>query len=255
MSTPDVEDSWEYYLTWLEDTAASVSFNLGLEPLAPVGDAPHLFLVRVAMDEPGEHGLGTAAEADRFAWFEDELTARAGAEGLHFAGCLRTMGRWEMGLYGPTGTDIKALLDSFVPADQNFEVTVERIDDPTWRFYREFLLPDRERWQWIRDRRVIMQLELHGDDGSVPRPVDHVASFVDEASRETFTETAAEAGYRVWRRSRREDCERPFVVEIQRDDVIDLEAIHEAVEQLIELVDALGGEYEGWSTSLVDCAG
>lgn len=250
--TPDeVPEHWDSYPSYLDDAPASFLFNMGLGDHAPIESAPFLYLVRVNMVEPGDHGMGTPAEAQRFAWFEDQLSEAAAARGLFTAGRLRTQGRWEVAMYGAEGIDLAAVLDTFSPGDRDFEIALGGGEDPEWGFYWELLFPDRERFQWMMDRNVVMQLEDHGDDVEAPRLVDHAISFPDEKSLEAFVAASREIGCSESQRHKRDDEENPWMVELQKEDPVALGHIHGVVMELIELAEQHGGDYDGWGAPIV----
>ena len=74
--------------------------------------------------------------------------------------------------------------------DLCFEDGVSYYREPSpeaaWTYYRELLLPDAERRQWMDDRRMVQILSEQGDRLATPRRVDHRLSFPDTPSRDTF---------------------------------------------------------------------
>jgi hypothetical protein len=243
----DVPDTWETYPDLVEDRPAMILFNLGLVDAAPIAEAPVLFLVRVKMEDPGEQGVGTRAEMERFAWFEDNLAEVAKAAGLYFVGRTRGDGHWEMCFYGSADVDMGKLLGRMPRTDVDFDIALGGGEDPQWGFLLEFLAPSPERWQWILDRRVVAQLQEAGDALDVPRIVDHAARFPDQVRAEAFAAAAESAGYTVSQRGKDpKGGERPFLVEVQREDPVELGHIHDVVMDLANAAREQDGEYVGW---------
>ena len=114
---------------------------------------------------------------------------------------------------------------------------VQSKPDHEFSYLNEFLLPDDERMQWIMDRRVCEQLEEHGDDHSVPRPVDHFLDCEGEPPQ-ALIDAATKLGFEV----------QPSEGSLQLVKIhsVELDAIHDIVMQLRELAEAHGAEYDGW---------
>ena len=246
MTPQEVPESWESYPAFVDDAPAMFLLNMGLVERAPIAEASTLYLIKVEMAEPGEHGLGTAAEAERFMPFEDAVCAATTAAGLYTAGRVRTGGHWEMGFYGAEGVDLSEVLDGVGEIVAEFEIMIGGGDDPEWDFLLGYLAPDRERWQWIMDARVVRQLEEHGDDAEKPRPVDHALHFATEDALATFVKKATELGYRESQRKQEDGRELPWMVEVVREDPVTVDEIHDAVMELMTIAEELGGDYDGW---------
>lgn len=244
----EIPEAWETYPAFVDEKPAMFFLNMGLVQAAPIAAAPTLYLVKVVMKDPGPSGMGTAEEGEMFMPVEDALCGSATKAGMHFAGRVRTDGHWELGFYGADGLDLAEVLDSVGPMIADLEIMIGGGEDPEWGFLLEYLAPDRERWQWIMDFRVVRQLSEAGDDCDKARTVDHAAHFVTEEALNTFVAAAKEQGFEESQRKKHEepDLERPWMVEVGRSNTVAIEEIHDAVMDLIEIVEANGGEYDGW---------
>ena len=248
MALQDIPEAWETYPALVDDKPAMFFLNMGLVQAAPIESAPHLYLVKIEMNDPGDNGLGTGAEAEGFMPLEDAIYDAAKAADLYFAGRVRNAGHWEMGLYGGAGVEISEVLDRMGPAIAGRKIMVGGGEDPEWGFLLEYLAPDRERWQWIMDHRVVRQLMQAGDDVDKPRTVDHVAHFPTEAALEAFVTAAKVQGFEESQRheDKEDPGELPWMVEVQRKDPVGVNEIHDVVMGLIEIVEEHDGDYDGW---------
>jgi hypothetical protein len=121
--------------------------------------------------------------------------------------------------------------------------------DAAWSSYDEFLLPDRERRQWMQDRRIVETLESHGDE-LAPRRVDHWAYFPAAPARDAFVADARRDGFALERASDDAGEELGFGAQVFRDDSVELDDVHEVVMTLFELAERHGGDYDGWETAV-----
>ena len=246
MTQQQIPEIWESYPALANGKPALFLVNMGLLSIAPLADAPAIYFVTVAMRDPGPNGVGTSEESESFSAIEDALGDAATAAGLHFPGRVRTDGRWEFGFYGPVGFDVHAMLEGVGPVLADLDITFGDNDDPEWRYALEYLAPDRERWQWILDYRVVRQLEQSGDNPETPRTIDHVAHFRTAEAVDAFVADAATVNFVESQRNQEPDETYPWMVEVQREDPVTIDHIHDVVMDLIERVEAHDGEYDGW---------
>jgi len=232
-------DAFEFYPCLVDDAPASIYVNLRYENAAERGGDTAYWLA-VRMRETGPHGIGTAEEGEVVNAFEEAVIASVAAAGLVYAGRLRTRGIWEMTFYGPAGH-----LDVVQDAAHELAgrtVEVRTRPDPDWRYYRELLVPDAERKQWMDDRRLVQILQEQGDRLSVPRRVDHWALFPSADARAAFVAAVRKAGFET---EIEDDA-----VHAWRTDPIELDHIHDVVMLLVDAAGEAGGEYDGWETSI-----
>jgi uncharacterized protein (TIGR01619 family) len=250
----DVPDQWEFYFCQLEDVLASISVNLWFLEAAPLESADTLYTVRIKMLDPDSHGLGTSGEADALYRAELSVAEALAPLGLYFVGRMRTAGKWRLVFFGPPGRerDVGDTVSSWVGARQ---VDTIAKADPEWSFARDFLFPDEERQQWIRDRQVVERLRDRGDSLSAPRRVDHRIYFRQEAHRDAFLAEVRDLGFDVAPAAElvaaEGSDERVYLAQIARTDPVELDAIHEVVCTLRDVASRHEGTYDGWETMVV----
>lgn len=229
------DDDLDFYPCLVDGAAASIYVNMKFEHATPETHDCR-YTVAIMMRDAGEHGIGTADEAAALNLVEEALMARAFALGVTYVGRLRTRGVWETTFYGPRGhlTPLRAHATEHA-GDRRVAAIMNPETD--WAYYRELLLPDAERRQWMNDRRMVQIMREQGDHVAVPRRVDHFVELPDGA-REAFTAAATAAGFTVDDR-------------VHRADAIDLEHIHEVVMLLVDIVTPLGGRYDRWESGII----
>lgn len=244
MSEP-ADDEWDFYPCHIDDSPASIFLNLRYEHADPPAAANTLYRIRVQMLEPDEHGMGTASEAEAWNTVEDEVTQRAADADLLYVGRVRTGAVWELAFYGPPQR-AEALhhLRAFI---QDRRTYLDVRPDPDWGYYREFLLPDAERRQWMGDRRITDLLRDEGDTLNTPRRVDHWAYFPTAEAAAGYTAEAKTIGF-ACEGAIEEDEHASFRTQLYRDDSVELDHIHGVVVELSDLADRHGGYYDGWET-------
>ena len=245
MQTED-EPAWDFYPCHLDGAAASILLDMRFEHGTRPPTANTLYRVRVQMLEPDEHGMGSANEATAHNALDDAVSERATKAELIFIGRIRSGGVWELAFYGPAGRNdaLQSLRELYVDRRTYADVR----PDPDWGYYREFLLPDDERRQWMEDRRLTDLMEEHGDTLTTPRRVDHWAYFASAEARDQFVSAAKQAGFELESASDADEQERPFGAQVFRVDAVELEHIHEVVMQLHALAVAHDGDYDGWES-------
>ena len=239
-------DEFDFYPCLVDDGPASIYVNLKYERERPPADTRYTLAIR--MREPDTHGIGTSDETGALNLVEEAAIAKAGELSITFVGRIRTRGIWEIVLYGPAG-HVDALHAVVHERVGDRRIEIRSAADPTWTYYRELLLPDAERRQWMDDRRLVQVLREQGDVLVTPRRVDHWASFATAADRDAFVTAVTANGFALAEASH-DKSERPFGAWVHRVDPIELDHIHDVVMTLVDAALAHDGVYDGWETSI-----
>lgn len=233
-------DAFEFYPCLVDGAPASIYVNLKFEG----STGGHRYTVAIAMRERGEHGIGTAEEAAALDLVEQAIIARAAELEISYVGRVRTRGVWETVLYGPGG-HLAALRELAIARAGARRVEGRSEADETWSYYRDLLLPDAERRQWMDDRRMVQILAEQGDRLATPRRVDHRLTFPSEAARQRFVAAAEAAGFTLGGTS---ETEGAFHVHVHRVDPVELDHIHDVVMVLVDA--ATEGRYDRWEAGI-----
>ncbi len=244
------EERWDFYLCKVDDAPASIFLDLALRDSLDDASRQTLYALQVSMTELGEHGMGTATEADALNPIEDVIAEEARTVGLRLIGRLRNHGIWQLTFMGPADHEerlnriAKPILAS---SGRAFELVSQ--PDPEWSYYREFLYPNAERERWMKDKSVVEALEQHGDPLIASRRVDHWVYFPSAAKRSAYAQHVTRLGFEIVGPEDESD-DSTFRLQIHRIDSVQLEAIHEVTEELSRLAQNHEGEYDGWETSV-----
>ncbi|MDQ3367191.1 MAG: DUF695 domain-containing protein [Myxococcota bacterium] len=246
---PDLEDDYDCYPCLVDGAHASIYVNQRFERESPP-EAETRYEVTFPLREPGPHGIGTAAEAEALNAIEEALIARLAERRLLYVGRLRSRAVWEVVFYGPDGQLAAVREVARAASPDGRSPAVRSAPDPEWRYYRELLMPDAERRQWMDDRRMVQVLREQGDGLRTPRRVDHQTSFATAPARDAFVAAVTSAGFTLVSAAEDATRERPFGAHVYRADGIELDHIHDVVMTLVDAAALQGGAYEGWTASI-----
>jgi len=257
-------DNWTGYMFETDDGPASCLFNLAAAEFAPDADRPFCVMVRVPFKDPGEHGLGDGDERDTLADFEEALDASGELhDSIHFAS-VRGNGHLDIWYYA-TRAGADALAEAAPGVCTGYDVEVARGEDPEWQQFG-LLFPSDEDVAAYADEQLISQLEAAGDQIDKPRPVDHALLVETTAAGEKLRDALIRKGFTVQPIAKAggeegddegDDDATPaegdlnFLVEATKRHAVTLEVISEIRRELTELVEDMGGAYDGWQTALV----
>ncbi len=188
-----------YHSSW-KSAPLIITVDLGAEDVAPLQTHPLRLQARVPLRQPRPDGLRDLNEAEALYALEDLLTQKLGglAPVLQVG---RVIGASEMTLvwYAPASVEAQkqALADAVREVRGRYEVRLSTAEDPAWGFYFDFLLPDVYNLQVMLNRRRLLTLGEHGDEGSRPRLVTHRALFATAAEAEAAARALAAQGFEV----------------------------------------------------------
>ncbi|HJU12236.1 MAG TPA: DUF695 domain-containing protein [Candidatus Binataceae bacterium] len=237
MTDSSAESDWDFYLCSVNGVLSSIMVNLGANRRAPVAEKPWLLWVWVQMRSPRDDGLSSDAEAPNLYQIEDTLRESLSESGAELLGRITGDNRREFYFYSHKSGSLDVAVDQARRAFPDYLFECGTRHDQGWRQYRNVLYPSDADMQRIQNRRVINQLEEHGDDHSIPRPVDHAVYFRNPSDRRAFASAAIAAGFTVQSESdhETEEISRRYFLNLVRTDPATLEHIDKVVLQLVEL--------------------
>ena len=236
-------DELEFYPCMVDGAPASIYVNLRFETETPAG-VDTCYRVAFELHAPGTHGIGGGDEAEALNAIEERLIAAA--TGLVYVGRVRNRGTWEIVFYGPAGQRDQLRVEDTA----GHRMRVYEDADAEWGYYRELLLPDAERRQWMDDRRLVTILSDQGDALVSPRRVDHHAYFPSARARDAFVTDVTAKGFALALATEELDREWPFGAHVHRNDPIELDHIHDVVMIVADAAAAHGGRYERWESAI-----
>jgi uncharacterized protein (TIGR01619 family) len=249
-SNQEVEaDEWDFYFSNVNGVLSSLMVNLSAIRRPPAPDKPWLLWVWVYMRASRDDGLSSEEEAPKLYDIEDKLTqALAGPCTAELLGRITGDKRREFYYYAATSDGLESAVETVRSAFPEYAIKYEGKRDPAWRQYRDVLYPSPMDLQKIHNRRVLIQLEKHGDDHAIPRDVDHAIYFRTAQDRAGFVNAAVGSGFRVEHQNHDAGSriDRPFFLNLIRRDAVTLSHINDVVMELVHLALRFDGDYDGW---------
>lgn len=254
ISVPTVEhqEQWEFYFSNVNDKLGSLLVDLGLHKVAPIADKPNVVWVSIKMNKPREDGLSSQEESVLLGEIEDALVDKiVSKHNANYAGRLTSAGDRDLYFYFGDTTLYDKTISEVMIAYPRYEFDFGSKEDKEWGGYFDFLYPLPQQFQSIQNRRVIEQLEKEGDKLTQEREVFHWIYFKSDSDREKFLEKIKNDNFSIVSKdSDKSWGEFAYRLEIKRIDKVDQNSVDEYVIYLWKLADEIGGEYDGWETSI-----
>lgn len=246
-------EDWDFYLTRIDDHAASVFVDLGLAESAPEADRPCLLRVSLKLQIARDDGLSDDEETETLYAIEDELFAAiCSTLRARYVGRITSQGSRDYFYYGRSADGLGAAVQKARDSFPKYTLACGDKHDPDWEIYFNLLHPNNLDMQSIQNRRVVDQLVAGGDDLTQPRDIDHWLYFPSEHSRAEFTRQVEQERFRIEDITvKQPDAEFSFGVRMTRSDRVDPAAIDALVADLFLRAESCGGEYDGWECGVV----
>jgi len=247
------QSNWDFYQFEAEDKPVSVMLDMAMGKLAPLPDKSMLIWFRLKLQQPGKDGLAVKEELDRLVELERDV--ERGLEhsfGAVFAGKITTNGFRDLYLYAEHDFNFTETLEQLNTRYPDYDISGGSKSDPDWAVYKEILYPSKPELHTIMNRRILRQLEKHGDKHTKPRKVDHWIYFKTEVDRKNFIAQVIEKGFVIESKETLQDKKsHPLKVRISRIDNVNEVYINRLVLNLMELAEENNGEYDGWETMVM----
>lgn len=249
----DNPDDWDSYHTLVDDCPASIALDFAVGEHAPLAERPGLLAVLIHMNEPGEHGMGEGVDPEALRHVEQQIVYAFEAKlDALFVGRVRSQGVWQLYFYTIESEEIEVKATELLSGFSGWQQDIHVRTDPEWEMYFELLFPDRERLQWMRNRRFCEALAAEGDPLVFPRRIDHYAYFATESDRAAFVEAIKADEYEIEKLAfDEEEGDLAYQVQFYRTDNIELDSIHEVTMKLVVLAAKHDGMYDDWETSIL----
>ena len=246
-------NDWSPYMCKVNNMVASVFVDLGVKAIAPDKNKPELLWVWVSMNSVREDGLPKDNEFEAQNKIEDilesEITKKLKAI---YVGRVTTSGRREYYFFGPSDNNFENTVKAIMHKFPNNKYQFGSKSDPNWSQYFEFLYPTPQQYQCIQNMKVVEQLRKAGDKLEKARNVSHWAYFKDDKTREIFIQKTTKLGftpnneYKTFKSGEKY----PYGIMIEKVDKVDPNSIDEVVINIWQIARDLGGDYDGWETSV-----
>lgn len=245
-------DKWDFYMCRVDNQPASIFLDMGIGNSPPSEAYPWMAYLRIFMRHPGPDGLPSSEEFEALKRIEDRLE-----EALHhpdrslYVGRNTSNGCRDFYFYAVSAEDWSERVQQAMAPFPEYEYAEGARSDPEWSSYWNFLYPSETDIQVMQNRRVLEQLESHGDRLTEAREIVHWAYFPHALARQAFEAKAKSLGFRVLDHSEPDEECTDFGITLVRVDVPSHQEIYDATLPLFHLARECGGEYDGWETTII----
>ncbi len=247
-----MSDNWDFYFCTIDEKVASIFLDLGIADSAPLKEYQVLAYVRVFMNQPREDGLSSNDETDSLNALEDQLeSALTVDETAVYVGRSTSDGYRDFFFYASDAENWSSAVAEAMGELPSYKFEQGSREDDEWVLFFDFLYPSEVNWQVIQNRRVCENLEDKGDSFKEERVIDHWAYFPNQESLKEFEQKVVDLGFKVCGYSGAEPDQSEFGIHISRADLPTYDTIDDITLPLFDLAKELGGEYDGWTTTVV----
>lgn len=246
------QEEWEFYFSNVNDKLGSIFVDLGLRKVAPIADKPNVVWISIKMNNPREDGLSSQEESGTLRDIEDALVEKIiSKHNAIYVGRLTSAGDRDLYFYFGDTTLYDKTISEIMVAYPKYQFDFGSKEDKEWGGYFDFLYPLPQQFQGIQNRRVIEQLKKGGDNLTKEREVFHWIYFKSESDREKFLEKIKNDNFLIVDKGSDNSWgEFAYRLQLKRVDKVDQNSVDEYVIYLWKLANEIGGEYDGWETSI-----
>lgn len=242
-----MREDWDVYFTHVDDKPASMLLDLGIVEEAPIPGISVLAYITVDFLDPDENGFSKAHEWERLNALEDAVIAALESETRIFVGRCTTNGQCDFFFYMDSAKEVEERMETAMAQFDEYAWDIGLVEEPGWDAYLEFLYPDEQGMDTIRNNRARRDLLSRGDDPATPREISHRICFSARADMEALIPEAENEGFRAT--AEKSPDESSVTLVLHREDAPD--DIDDVTWPLRELAGAHGGVYVGWDCRVV----
>jgi hypothetical protein len=248
------DDIWDVYMARYKDSVGSTVLDMSLKYIAPIKDLP--FLVKTGIHFKGCSAEGLPKDDQVFATLHEVSDTTeaymAGNFNCRLAGTfMYSCARTDYYYISDTTNVRNKLVEFYKHRFSNEQYIIEIRGDAHWSAYLDFLYPNEETQEYMRNTKVTMQLQKSGDNLVQPRQVDHWAYFANTKDREDFTNYITAKGFNVEETNKATSGVLPYSLKFSRVDKVDLDTISAITLELRRQAVKNNGNYDGWETSVI----
>jgi len=244
-----MSDHWEFYPCRMGESTAVISYDHGIGDTIDDLAIDTVLKVRIRFAHPDD-GLPSREDLPVLSELEEALREFVEAQGGAYVGRI-TLEGWRY-LYSYVQVD-ERIVQPFLAAladAKGYDVEFALEQDADKAAYWKDLRPSATDWRVIMDMRVIDTLIEHGDDLTRPRPIDHFATFPTKESRDRFRFWAEAENFAVTGSTDPEDPPQRYTIQVSHEAEARLAAITKVTIPMMQRVESLGGDYDGWGTTV-----
>ncbi|QOY53049.1 DUF695 domain-containing protein [Candidatus Sulfurimonas baltica] len=226
----------------LEDNEV-VNIEVYLDAKEHKEDCPWIFSVFIKFDAIND-------ELDSFFETKESLIIALELENRAYYVGNRIVGEWsEVYFYASDTKKLDSIVTEILkPTGYIYESNAAR--DKDWQFFDFNIFPTDLELCLMQSEHIISLMKEEGDDKSISREVEHYASFDTFTQKERFIKKALTCGFTFKDDISSEELE--YGVALTKEHSLNEDELREVIAPLLESIKEEHGEYELWSTILVE---
>ena len=138
--------------------------------------------------------------------------------------------------------------------DRNFKSITKYVIidyDKKWNYYKNTMYPDFNSDDFFIDHQYLSELVFEGDDLTKKRTIIHWFNFNREKKRNEFVELLKKFNFKIDSLNYKKENKYPYELQISHKGLIDPESIIKLTEKFKIYSELFKGQYDGWSTELI----
>lgn len=242
-------DAWDTFPAQMAEPPAWVSYNKSYAEIAKQDPRATLLKARLKFKRPTPQGMPTREEFPDVSRVEDLLDEAITAAGGVEVGRRTLSGFRDYYFYVGFPQEKAKTIAETVTAKTAYPLELSLQPDPEKRGYWKDLYPTADDEQVIGDLSVLESLRERGDVNSIRRVVAHWAYFPAKPQAQQFADWANTNFYKINSVEATED-KKMVVVRFSHEGTMVLEDITRHTIAINRKAVQLGGNYDGWETSI-----
>ncbi|WP_018693387.1 DUF695 domain-containing protein [Algicola sagamiensis] len=240
-------DTWHFYPKLMDERQLWISFNESYDDIAESDSRENLLRIEIKLKKPTREGMPTNEEYEKLCALEDIIVDAVCSTNGVFVGRVTYDGRRYYSFYfSCSRSELSSLLHPIL--DQSgYKARFVMEHDPQKLFYWQMLYPSDDDWQMIRDLLTLDQLNKHGDNKGIARQVFHWVYFTEQEQVDDFSDWLVQECYQFQSVTEQDE---QFCVRFYHIGTMRLSDISSHTLKIARSVGELGGEYDGWESSV-----
>lgn len=241
-------ETWHTYAAQKSDHYAFITFEYGFSEIADTDSRKFLLKTIATIKAPTEAGFARNEEFSALADLEEALDVAITDKGGIYVGHVTAKGFRHFFFYVDFDAQTAGGIVAAASENLGYALALDYVDDPSRDGYWKDLYPSSDDWQVIRDTCVLDALRGHGDIAHIERKIQHSAIFFDVATATDFADWLNESSYAVSEIVH--DHQGKCKVKFSHVGPMTPASITGHTIRLNRKANAIGGEYDGWQTSI-----
>lgn len=243
-----MQDKWLMFPVTMGEDQAFISFNESFAERAQSDARQNHLRVEIPIKDPTEAGMPQGGEFKTLSRLDDAFESALAKLGGIYVGRVTVAGRRYFYFYLDASEADAREVVARAAGPFGYAVQLRWVHDPQKTRYWHDLYPTADDWQVIKDMQVLDALAEAGDNPDTHRIVEHWAYFNDESSSAAFRAWLPTQGFTFKDAHTGEDGR--LCIMFTRDGPMHLADVSSCSIRCRRKADELGGEYDGWETSV-----